>query len=112
MICHISGPMSFGAAKGLTRQIAVSTEFKVLVFDMSDVTYIDTSASMAIEDVMVRATELGLDVLLVGIKAPVKATLERLGVTKVIPTGHSFDTRLDALRFVAKLLDPEELTPD
>lgn len=106
MICHISGPMNFGAAKGLTRQIAVSTDFKVLVLDLSDVTFIDTSASMAIEDVMVRATELGLDVLLIGIKARVKATLERLGVTRVIPAGHSFDTRLEALMFIAKLLDP------
>jgi SulP family sulfate permease len=105
MIYHISGPMNFGAAKGLTRQIAVTTDYKVLVLDLSDVTFIDTSASMAIEDIMVTATHLGLEVILIGIKAQVKTTLERLGVTKVIPAGHSFDTRLHALQHTARLLD-------
>jgi SulP family sulfate permease len=105
MICHISGSMNFGAAKELTRQIAVSTDFKVLVLDLSDVTFVDTSASMAIEDVMVRANDLGLHVILIGVKNRVKTTLDRLGVTRVIPEGHSFDTRLDALRYTARLLE-------
>ncbi len=105
MIYHISGPMNFGAAKGLTRQIAVNTDFKVLVLDLSDVTFIDTSASMAIEDVMVTATEMGLEVILIGIKARVKKTLDDLGVTRVIPDGHSFDDRLQALQFAARFLE-------
>ncbi|MCH8238178.1 MAG: SulP family inorganic anion transporter [Proteobacteria bacterium] len=111
MIYHISGPMNFGAAKGLTRQIAVNTDFKVLVLDLSDVTFIDTSASMAIEDVMVTATGLGLEVILIGIKGQVKTTLERLGITRVIPAGHAIDTRLDALRFTAKLLEARKTPP-
>ncbi|MBT4889624.1 MAG: SulP family inorganic anion transporter [Rhodospirillales bacterium] len=108
MICHISGPMNFGAAKGLTKQIAVTSDFKVLVIDLSDVTFVDTSASMAIEEIMVSATELGLEVILIGIKANVKKTLELLGVTKVIPAEHSFETRMDALRYTAALLDGSE----
>ena len=111
MIYHISGPMNFGAAKGLTRQIAVNTDFKVLVLDLSDVTFIDTSASMAIEDVMVTATGLGLEVILIGIKGQVKTTLERLGITRVIPAGHAIDTRLDALRLTAKLPEARKTPP-
>lgn len=111
MIYHLSGPMNFGAAKGLTRQIAVNTDFKVLVLDLSDVSFIDTSASMAIEEIMVTAMGLGLEVILIGIKARVKTTLESLGVTKVIPAGHSFDTRLDALQHTAWLLEERKAPP-
>ena len=105
MIYHISGPMNFGAAKGLSRLISESAEYKVFVLDLSDVTFIDTSASMAIEDIMVAATGLGLEVILIGIKAQVEKTLKSLGVTKAIPAGNSFDTRLDALQHAARFLD-------
>ncbi len=104
MIYHISGPMNFGAAKGLTRRVAVSGEFKVLVLDLSDVTFIDTSASLAIEDVMANATELGLDALLVGLRPRVRNTLERLGVTNSIPAHHCLETRAEALNYAAELL--------
>ena len=105
MIYHISGPMNFGAAKGFSRQIAVSADFKVFVLDLSDVTFIDTSASMAIEDIMATAAGLGLEVILIGIKAQVETTLQRLGVTKAIPAGNIFETRLDALLHTARFLD-------
>ena len=77
------------------------------MLDLSDVTYVDTSASMAIEDVMVSAQELGLQVILIGIKAQVEKTLKRLGVTKVIPAEYCFDERLDALNHAALILNPE-----
>ena len=111
MIYHISGPMNFGAGKGLTRQIAVSTDYKVLVLDLSDVTFIDTGASMAIEDVMMTATEMGLEVILIGVRARVKKTLDDLGVTRVIPDGHDFDDRLPALQFSARLLETRQDPP-
>lgn len=96
--------MNFGAARGLTRRVAVSGEFKVLVLDLWDVTFIDTSASLAIEDVMVNATELGLEALLVGRRPRVHNTLERLGVTERIPAEHCLETRAEALTYAAELL--------
>ena len=104
MIYHISGPMNFGAAKGLTRLVAVSADYKMLILDLSDVTFIDTSASLAIEDIMVGARELGLEAILVGLRPGVRKTLERLGVTKVIPAHHCTETRLDALQLAAGML--------
>jgi len=105
MIYHISGPMNFGAAKGMAKQIAVSTDFKVLILDLTDVTFIDTSAAMAIESVIVNAGEVGLDVILIGLRDRVKETLNRLGVTKLIPADHCFNDRLDALEHTAALLE-------
>ena len=74
----------------------------------NDVTFIDTSASMAVEEIFVNASDLGLEVILIGISGGVKETLERLDVTDVIPPGHSFDTRLHALQHAAKLLEAGE----
>jgi len=105
MVYHISGPMNFGAAKGLTRQIAVGAHFKVLVLDLTDVTFIDTSASLAIEDIMVTATDMGIEVILIGIRERVKITLDRLGVTDVIPAKHCFDTCVHGLEHAASFLE-------
>ena len=75
------------------------------MLDLTDVTFIDTSASMAIEGIMVTATEMGLDVILIGINARIKSTLDSLGVTKIIPANHCFDTRIGALEYAAKLME-------
>ena len=104
LIYYISGPMNFCAAKGLTRRIAVTGEFKVLVLDLSDMTFVDTSASIAIEDVLANATELGLDALVVGLRPRVRNTLERLGVTDSIPANYCLETRAEALSYAAELI--------
>ena len=104
LIYYISGPMNFCAAKGLTRRIAVTGEFKVLVLDLSDMTFVDTSASIAIEDVLANATELGLDALVVGLRPRVRNTLERLGVTDSIPANYCLETRAETLSYAAELI--------
>ena len=104
LIYYISGPMNFCAAKGLTRRIAVTGEFKVLVLDLSDMTFVDTSASIAIEDILANATELGLDALVVGLRPRVRNTLERLGVTDSIPANYCLETRAEALSYAAELI--------
>jgi len=104
MYYHMSGPMGFGAAKGLTRRVAVDSKYQVLVLDLSEVTFIDTSASMAIEEIMVKANEQGLEVLLIGLVPQVRAVLDRLEVTKVIPAHHCFDDRKGALKYAEKLI--------
>ncbi len=104
MIYHFSGPMNFGAAKALTREISATAESKALVLDLTDVTYIDTSVSMAIEEIMASAAELGVAVILIGIEGQVGTTMERLGVFEVIPAAHRFENRLDALTFTETLI--------
>jgi len=105
---HLGGPMSFGAAKGLTRRVAVTSEARILVLDMTDVPFVDTSASLAIEDVMVKARQQGLEVILIGLRPEVRRTLERLGVTRVIPPDHHFETRLHGLRRAAEIIEAEK----
>ncbi|MFQ5765260.1 MAG: SulP family inorganic anion transporter [Rhodospirillales bacterium] len=108
MLYHMTGPMSFGAAKGLTRRVAVGAESNVLVLDLTEVPFVDTSAALAVEDIMVKAGQQGLEVLLVGLSGRVRKTLDRLGVTGVIPADHCFETRIEALRRAARLAKAKE----
>jgi sulfate permease, SulP family len=104
LIYEFTGPMNFGAAKGLTRRVAVSAEAKFLILDLSAVPMIDTSVALAIEDVMKTARDLDLDASLVGLTPSVRHTLTNLGVTDVIPPHHDFATRAGAIAHAETLL--------
>ncbi len=78
LLYHFSGPISFGAAKGMTKQLVLGEHRKVVVLDLSDVTYIDTSGALAIEDTIIKGHGMGLEVFLVGMRAPTRKVLNRL----------------------------------
>lgn len=107
-IYEFSGPMNFGAAKGLTRRVATTGDIKILILDLSGVPQIDTSASLAIEDVMKKAVDLGLVALLVGLNPQVREILTRLDVTKAIPPHHDFALRASALAYADETLKKRE----
>ena len=101
---HLSGPFTFGAAKGMARRLAAADAFDVLVLDMTDVTFLDSSASMAIEDVIVHIQGRDKHVFLVGVRPEIERNLEQLGVTDRLPEGHRRGSRLEALRQAVALV--------
>ncbi len=107
LLYHFSGPVSFGAAKGLARRVAPRDGHKVLILDLSDVTYIDTSAALALDEIIARTGELGLRVYLAGMREPVATVLERLGVLDELPKGRCYASRLDALHGAAMAIESD-----
>ena len=108
---HFSGALSFGGAKGLTQQIAVDSGVKILVLDLTNVMFIDTSASLALEEIMVQNRESGVVVLLVGLCPPVEKILRRLDVLKAIAADHMYTDRTKAFEYAAQAIAdwiPEE----
>jgi SulP family sulfate permease len=101
ILYHLTGPFSFGAAKGMARRLTASDEYDALVLDLRDVTFLDSSASLGLEDAIKLARGHGKEVFLVGIRPDVARTLQRLGVLKLLPDDHHHVTRLDALRRAA-----------
>lgn len=75
-----TGPVSFGAAKGIAHWIAVSDDTAVLILDLGQVPYVDTSADFALADVIEKAQDQDCEVLVCGIQPTVQSTLEGLGV--------------------------------
>ena len=98
LLYHMSGPMSFGAGQGMTRRVVADGTCKVLVVDLTDVPFVDATASLAIEDIVQRTRAQGVRVLLAGIHPNVERILERIGVLKTIPAESRPGNRLAALR--------------
>ncbi|MET0029717.1 MAG: SulP family inorganic anion transporter [Candidatus Thiodiazotropha sp.] len=98
LLFHIGGPMSFGAAKGMARQMAQFDHYDVMVVDLSDMPQIDFTATRALEDIVVDAQERGRGVVVSGCRPKVKKTLERQGMIGKIQASHLHEKRIDALR--------------
>ena len=98
VLFHIEGPLSFGSARDISRLMQSSTEKDALVVDFSDVPFIDTSASMALEEAIVGLRALGDTVILFGVRDRVRETLGKTGVLKLLDKGQITVSRLEALR--------------
>jgi len=105
---HLGGPMSFGAANEMARRLTSNMEFETLVLDLCDVPMIDSSAALALEEVIERALDSERHVLIVGVKPRVNQVLTRLGVLNRVNVGKLFPDRMSALRHAAASLGSEE----
>ncbi len=98
VLFHIEGPLSFGSARDISRLMQSTPEKDALVVDLSDVPFIDTSASMALEETVLALRELGDTVILFGARERVRETLAKTGVLKLLDERQMAATRLEALQ--------------
>jgi SulP family sulfate permease len=105
VLFHIEGPMSFGSAKDISRMLVASKQQDVLIIDLSDVPFIDSSASIALEEVIQEVQANKDYVILCGLRQEVKRVLDKIGVNRLIPAESIVSSRLEALRRADNLLD-------
>ena len=98
VLLHIEGPLSFGSARDITRLMQASAKKDALVVDFSDVPFIDTSASMALEETILALRERGDTVILFSVRERVRETLVKIGVLRHLEGNQIAATRLEALR--------------
>ena len=108
MMIHLFGPMSFGAANGMTRKISGVHYTEMLILDLTDVPMMDSSAALSLEDTIRRAGERGVIVLLVGIHMSVARVFKKLGVLELIKEQHRYANRLLALQQAVEFLDAKD----
>ncbi|MGB5561126.1 MAG: SulP family inorganic anion transporter [Sedimenticolaceae bacterium] len=109
LLFHFGSPMSFGAAKGMARQLSLVGDYEVLVLDLSDVPMIDYMATRSLLDMVGHSREAGRKVILVGGGHPkVMKMITSQGVVAEA-AGTCDDSlqsnRLNGLRRAAALLD-------
>ena len=109
LLFHFGSPMSFGAAKGMARQLSLVGDYEVLVLDLSDVPMIDYMATRSLLDMVGHSREAGRKVILVGGGHPkVMKMITNQGVVAEA-AGTCDDSlqsnRLNGLRRAAALLD-------
>ncbi len=114
LLVQLSGPISFVAANGLHGRLGRYQEYDALILDLSGVPYVDSSASLALGNIIETARRRNHTVELVGVSMQVARVFARLGVLDLIRECDRHATRLDALRYVAEELGVslEEPSPE
>jgi len=108
MLFVLGGPINFGAAKAMHQRLSTTDRFDALVLDLSDVPLMDSSASIALEDVIVQVQDRGKSVFVVGMKPTVRRTFRRIGILDILPRRHrAIASRLDGLLRAAAAIDRE-----
>ncbi|MBF2056681.1 MAG: SulP family inorganic anion transporter [Cyanobacterium sp. T60_A2020_053] len=98
LLFHLSGPMIFGVAKAIAREHNAIDNYDVILVDLSEVPVLGVTSSLAIENAIHEAIDLGRDVIVVGATGKVKSRLEKLGIAGLIPAHHWMGDRLTALQ--------------
>ena len=86
MLFRLKGPLSFGAAKGITERMMLIRNYKVLILDITDVPRLGVTASLAIEDMMEEAKNNSRKAFVAGANEKVKERLSKFGVDGIIET--------------------------
>ena len=86
MLFRLKGPLSFGAAKGISERMMLIKKYKVLILDITDVPRLGVTASLAIEDMMQEAKNNSRKALVAGANEKVKERLAKFGVEGIIAT--------------------------
>ena len=104
LLFYLSGPMSFGAAKGMVRRLAAFRHYDVLLLDFSGVPMIDFTSTLAVFDMVDGTLARGRQVVIAGVQPKVAEMLEKQGVMQRIDPANRLDSRLAALKRVNTLL--------
>ncbi|MGJ3254009.1 MAG: SulP family inorganic anion transporter [Elainellaceae cyanobacterium] len=104
LLFHLEGPMSFGAAKAISQRLGIVGKYNVLILDLTDVSRLGVTASLAIENMVKEAHDKGREVFIVGAKDAVEERLRRLELMSYLsPQGVSM-SRYEALQKALALL--------
>jgi SulP family sulfate permease len=98
VIFQMEGPLSFGSAKDIARLLRSSHSHEVLIIDFVDVPFIDSSASLALEEVITEMQTAGDTVIVCSMRESVRKTLDRIGLFAVLASRHIASDRHAALR--------------
>ncbi len=104
LLYHVGGPLSFGAAKGMIRQLSGHNDYDVLVIDLKQVPMMDFTSAKALRDIIDDTESAGRRVMVVGARPGVHSVLERQGVLNGIQEEHIHVERIDALKHAYQLL--------
>ena len=104
LMFHLSGPMSFGAAKSISRRMAIVENYEVLILDLTAVPKIGITALIAIETMIKDALAKRRDVFLVGAKGQVAQRLKRSEILQKLPPAHQVPERVIALERSLELI--------
>ena len=98
LLFQLAGPMIFGVAKAISREHNAIGDCEAVVFDLHEVSHLGVTASLALENAIKEAIEVGRKVHLVLLPGATRRRLEKLKLLDLIPEDCIHTDRCDALR--------------
>ena len=105
LLLYLSGPMMFGVAKALAREQSALKDSDAIVVDLTDVSLVDDTIALAIENVVREAVETNKAVYIVYKSENAHQRLLRMGLEQIIDANRFVTNRSEALLLAAKDLD-------
>jgi len=84
VLFHLHGPLSFGAAKGISERMMLVRQYRILLLDITDVPHLGVTASLAIERMVEEAERNNVRVLVTGARGKVKRRLAQFGIHDLV----------------------------
>ena len=110
ILVHMSGPMSYGAAR--TIAFHMGQNFDVLILDLTNVPLIGVTAAMTIEaEIKAARRQKRGEIFLVGISGQVKERLRRFRVQDTLPAENFLPSCYCALNIALNFLDTNPSEP-
>jgi len=107
LLFHLSGPMIFGVAKAIAREHNLVNNYKVLIFDLSDVPLLGVTSSLAIENAIEEALDNRRTVFVVGASGSTYKRLKDLGLVDRLQPQQFQVTRTEALKQAVSIIQSQ-----
>jgi SulP family sulfate permease len=101
---YLSGTMIFGVSKAMSRELKSMSSQKVLIIDLSDVSFLDDTIILSIENLIKDALQLEREVIMVVKQTSSMQRLTEMGFTELISPTRFMKDRTQALEAGAKIL--------
>ena len=102
LVVSLRGRFSYASAREITKRIAIMTAgYKAIILDMSHAAHVDTSAAMAIEDLVQSIQAERIHCIIAGLSGAAEATLDSLGVLEALDSKDIVATKIAAIQRAA-----------
>jgi SulP family sulfate permease len=99
LLFRLEGAFSFASTRELTRLLStIDGDYPIIIFDIANVEVMDTSAIMALKEVIHRLRDAGHQIMVSGVDTPPGRMMARLKVLDEIPLAHRFTDLVSAIR--------------
>lgn len=108
---RLKGHFSYASARDFAARASSSlteSERKIMIYDFSDVTHMDTSSAIAVQELLETAEQNTKACFVTGLKGHPREVLRNLGALDGLPKGHVRRRRSKALEMAAGLLARED----
>lgn len=106
---YLSGTMIFGVSKALSRELSSMTEHRVIIIDLSDVSFLDDTIALAIENLIKDANQLEKHILMLVKKGSSKKKFQKMGFADILPSDAFVSNRTEALTKATEWLNAQKL---